>query len=557
MQTEKNTAALWSLLKPALPANSSFIILVTLTLLVTCLELILPLYSRHLVDSLGYSSIDPLVIINLVVLVIFTAVLQGVMMWFGGRIGQQTNFNLRHALIGHLLKLDQRTMDKQHSAELSARVINDSKEIKTIVAQDLIGLINGSVSLLAVTLALFWLDWRLTLVILSCILVGFLLITPIALMMQGISQKLQASEAQLIKQNTEWLRNSKMIKANNASEQLHGASEPLLRQSYTQGMRETCVQALIGPISNLILMVSLVSILAFSAFWIADGSLTLGTVTAVILYLFGLTFPLISMGMFFSNLNKAAGAATRLSEITAMPTEHMGSDHAIDKVETMQLVNLHFHAHEKVILKGISQQLNGCGISMLVGGSGGGKTTLLQHWLGFYQESFSNMQLNGKSYHHYDIRSIRARFAWVDQEPGLINASVRTNLRLGLDQAIPDEALMATLNEVGLSPWLNLIDSNLDLIINEQQHQFSGGEKQRFALARALLRPSDVLLLDEPTSALDATSEAKLMKLIRTIAKQKRVIMITHKTDLITAGDDVWQIQNGQALVRSTLPFTG
>jgi len=546
MQTETGTATLWSLLKPILPKNRAFAVLALLTVTATCLELVLPLYSRHLVDTLGSSTIDQSVILNLVLLVIITAILEGLMAWHGGRIGQQTNFNLRHSLIGHLLKLDQRTMDKQHSAELSARVINDSKEVKTIVAEDLIGLMNGSISLLAVTVVLFWLDWRLTLVILSCIGVGLILITPIALRMQGISQKLQTSEANLIKQVTEWLRNSKMIKAFNASSQLHVKSADLLQRSYTQGMRETRVLALIGPISNLVLMVSLVSILAFSAYWIAQGSLTLGTVTAVIMYLFGLTFPLISMGMFFSNLNKAAGAANRLAEIKAMPVEPVSGNNKLAAIDHMQMEDLSFHAEDKMILDGVNLGFDGAGLSVLVGSSGSGKTTLLQHWLGFYQENFSQMLLNGQPYSNYDIHDIRKHIAWIDQEPTLINASVRENLELGLDSVMDEDKLINTLQEVGLSGWLERINHDLDLVINEQQHQFSGGEKQRFALARALLRPFDVLLLDEPTSALDTESEMEIMRIIRDIAQTRRVIMITHKTDLIETTDKVFNTTQGR-----------
>jgi len=293
-------------------------------------------------------------------------------------------------------------------------------------------------------------------------------------------------------------------------------------------------------------MISMIAILAFSAYWLKQGTMTLGTITAFLLYLFGLTFPLMSMAMFFSNLNKAAGAASRLTEISQLATEHSAASLKVEHIEKLSVNDLSFVRDDKTILKQINYQFSGSGLSVVLGESGSGKSTLLNQFLGFYPETHKMVFINDKPLHEYDLSSLRQAIAWVDQEPKLLHASIRDNLTLGLHESISDEAIFTTLKTVGLQAWLTRINNDLALVVSEQAHQFSGGEKQRFAIARAILRQAKVLLLDEPTSALDDNNKAELMSLLRQLATQMRVIMISHHLDLIETGDDVIEMSAGE-----------
>ena len=310
---------MWQLLSPHKPSNKAFVILTVLVLVATALELVLPLYSSYLVDSIGSDGIDSIIIVGLIAIVLIAAVFEAILGWYGGRMGNRIGYRLRYSLIGRLLQGQSQNMDEEHSAELSARVANDTVQVKTVLAEDLIGLLSGVVSLVSVITIMFILDWRLTLVLITCVFSGFLLITPIALMMNNVGQATQSAEANLLKYVTEWLRYGRLVKSHNASVQLHQRSKGLLDECFKHEMRAVKILSLIGPISNLVLMISMIAILGFSAYWLEQGTMTLGTITAFLMYLFGLTFPLMAMAMFFSNLNKAAGAATRLSEISEMP----------------------------------------------------------------------------------------------------------------------------------------------------------------------------------------------------------------------------------------------
>jgi len=541
-----STKSLWLLLSPHKPSTKSFVYLVLLVLMATALELVLPLYSSYLVDSISSEGVEPVIIVGLIVIVLSAAVFEAILGWFGGRTGHKISYNLRYSLIGRMLNAQSQQLDDEHSAELSARVVNDSKEVKTVLAEDLIGLLSGAVSLVAVITIMFVLDWRLTLVLVSCVLIGFVLITPIALMMNNIGMATQTAEANLLKHITEWLRYGKLVKSHNAASQMHQQSRTLLDECFKQEMRATKVMALIGPISNLVLMISMIAILAFSTYWLKQGTMTLGTITAFLLYLFGLTFPLMAMAMFFSNLNRASGAATRLTEISQLPEEKSLATHTVDDIEELSIRDLTFTRGEKHILEQVNCSFSGTGFSVVLGESGSGKSTLLSQFLGFYPETLNHVFINNMPLSKYQLTSVREAIAWVDQEPKLLHATVRENLTLGLNASLTDEKVISILNSVGLSSWLSRIDNNLALVISETAHQFSGGEKQRFAIARALLRQAKVLLLDEPTSALDDTNKRDLMILLRTLAKEMSVIMISHHRELIEADDQVIEVAQGK-----------
>ena len=398
--------------------------------------------------------------------------------------------------------------------------MNDSASVKTILAEDLIGLISGVISLVAVIFVMFMLDWRLTLVLVGCILLGALVITPLALSMRGIGKAMQDAEADLFTYVTECFKSAKMIRAHNAKQGALNHSDGLLKNSFCHAMREARVVALINPISNLVLMMSMVAILAFSAHWIAQGSMTLGTVTAFLMYLFGLAFPAyFTLVCFFLIYKKQRAAATRLNEINQYEIEDEGGELTVESLESVSLHKLNFNADGKNILTDISLELSQTGLTMIVGESGSGKSTLIQQLLGFYQQTKSAIAINGIPFTEYQLKSVRANMAWVDQEPRLFHATIRDNLILGLSAPPSDEELLHCLEQVGLSSWIGRINGNLDLIVSEQQQQFSGGERQRFAIARALLRKPKLLVLDEPSSALDKDNETTMMALLRQMAK--------------------------------------
>ena len=536
---------LWQILKPHKPSKMQFAVLSVLVVVTTVLELLIPWFSKNLVDSISVDGVAMSVLMTLLGIVLISAVFEGILTWYGAKTGERICTSLRYSLIGNLLFSKVEAASDKHSAEYATRVVNDTLEVKTVLATDFISLFAGAVSLVAVVAMMFYLDWRLTLVLLACVLVGFLVILPLSLMMSGIGKAIQAAQAKLLSTLTEWMRHHTLIKSHNAQRPLHQESKALLENCMEHEVRGAKIMAMISPTINLVLMMSMVAILGFSSYWMQQGSMTLGTVTAFLMYLFGLTFPLVALGAFFSNLFKAAGTATRLQDIEQLAQEQIQQGESVDNASKIQIQALNFERDEKVILNNVSYQFDGPGLSIVTGESGSGKSTLMSQLLGFYDDTKSAIFIDGKRLDSIDLYSLRQAVAWVDQEPKLLNTSIKENLLLGLSEQPSEGSIEQTLEQVGLSQWYEKIGRDLDQAVSERAQIFSGGEKQRFAIARALLRNAKVLLMDEPTSALDKHNSTEMMTLIRAIAKERRVIMISHNSAFLQQDDDHVHIEEG------------
>ncbi|WP_188691045.1 ABC transporter ATP-binding protein [Bowmanella pacifica] len=529
--------------RPYLPSKRAFSGLMALTLLATLFELGIPLIARELIDRLSIGRIDQLVMTILAIAVIVAAVAEYFAAVHASKMGLSTVQRLRFRLIGHLVNVQTIKLHDQHSSELAAQVMTDTDELKDIFSSDLAALIGGVLSFVAVIALLLWMKWRLTLVLLGCLLIGALLITPIALSMSSLNKQILQQHAELTRQCTEWFRHHELVKVYGATPQVEEQAQAALDRYYQLALREARALALIGPISNMMLMTSMIALIATSAYWIAEGTLSMGTFTAFLLYLFGLTFPLIGMGMFFANYQKANGAAERLHALANLPTENVQPGSAASRIRTLRVEEAGLQLGEQQILQNLTLPDMQRGLVLVSGASGSGKTSLLRTLLGLYPLTHGQIYINNQPLSLTQLGSWRHRMAWVEQEPALFQATVRDNLCLGKTQ-VDDAEVIQVLHKVGLAAWLERIGGNLDMLITEQNHQLSGGEKQRFALARALVRPFDMLLLDEPTSALDTKNAQQMMSTLTDLAQDKLVLMISHDHSLFSHADQIVQLEN-------------
>ncbi|RXE93303.1 ABC transporter transmembrane domain-containing protein [Pseudoalteromonas phenolica] len=164
---------LWQILKPHRPSKMQFTVLSVLVVVTTVLELLIPWFSKNLVDSISVDGVAMSVLMTLLSIVLISAVFEGILTWYGAKTGERICTSLRYSLIGKLLFSKVEAASDKHSAEYATRVVNDTLEVKTVLATDFISLFAGAVSLVAVVAMMFYLDWRLTLVLLACVLVGF------------------------------------------------------------------------------------------------------------------------------------------------------------------------------------------------------------------------------------------------------------------------------------------------------------------------------------------------------------------------------------------------
>lgn len=210
------------------------------------------------------------------------------------------------------------------------------------------------------------------------------------------------------------------------------------------------------------------------------------------------------------------------------------------------------------VLRNLTCRIPAGKTTALVGASGAGKSTLLQLLVRNYEFQEGSLEADGVSLREFTHHSIRGRTAYLQQEPHLFRDSVRANLNFGLREEQPDCTLMEILASVGLEEWVFQLPEGLDTLLGDGGSTVSAGQRQRLALARDLVRDSQLFLIDEATSSLDKSNELEVRKLIARATKNKTTVIVTHKLDSLSEVDQILVLQDGAVVQQGTyLELTG
>ena len=214
----------------------------------------------------------------------------------------------------------------------------------------------------------------------------------------------------------------------------------------------------------------------------------------------------------------------------------------------MELKNVSFtYANGVTALEKINMNFHQNGLYAIVGDSGAGKSTLIKLISALYDSYEGDIYINGVELRHYGVQQIRENISFVTQEIELSNSSIRDNIKLNKD--MDDDEIEKIIQFVNLKEVVNKLEDGLDTVMNERTN-LSGGEKQRLAIARALVKQSSIYIFDEPTAALDTVNEKNIKAIIEELAKEKIVIIITHNLALLNEADCIYVMKQGRVMER-------
>lgn len=471
--------------------------------------------------------------------------------YFLPRASNGMGMEIRQLLFSRLIHSPLTLFAHRRVGDLMSRVIVDVKVIEDSLPAAIERLVSSPLVVLVLTVRLFLVNWQLALfsaVVLP--LLGFL-IDKAGKKMRRIQVEIQRMLAELNTALEQSLSYIKEIKALCAEIFEKTRFMELTRQTFGSIMRGVRLRALLSPAIQFAGAVGVIGLIIFSSWQISRGvNFDVGKLTEFVILLSTVYQNLRGLGEGVVMLQQAQGASSRLIELleTFSISEGRKGESLPPFSRELDLEGVSFGYDEKKVLEDINLRLKKGEILAIVGPSGAGKTTLVDLIPRFYDPIEGKIIFDGKDIKEVDVLSLRKQIAVVSQEPLLFAGTIRQNL--AYPDEIPEEEMKEALEQVGLWEFVSSLPQGLDTVIGERGLTLSAGQRQRIAIARALLRKPAILILDEATANLDSAAEQHLLKNIS--QGRYTVILVAHRLSTARIADKIIVLQNGKIVEEGT-----
>lgn len=560
-----------NMMRGAVPSGWMFLFAALLALVEAAGGLIVPIFTRDLIDQFTISGINAGVVLWLTAAFIIQAAAGGFSYYMMTYIGETFVKNIRKRLWNHMLKLRVPFFDKHESGELISRVTQDTNTVKMLITNHLVSSVSGILSIVGSLVILFIIDWKMTLIMLSAVPVSMLILLPLGHLVYRISLQTQDELASFSASLGRVLSDIRLVKSHNAQtyESEHGTEK--INNLFRFGLKEARIQAFVSPIMTTVLLATLVVLIGYGGARVAAGDLSAGSMVAIIIYMFQIVMPFSMLAQFFTAFQKAMGATERIQQLLNTETESDGSNNdlsnanhtasPVEKDKTAQTAthpappdwqqqlafnNVSFSYNgEDDVLKNVNFVIRPGTTVAFVGPSGSGKTTIFSLLERFYEPTQGKIVLGDTSIEEIPLEKWREGIGYVLQESPVMSGTIRSNLIYGLPRQVTDEQIVEAARLANAASFIESMPDGYETEIGERGINLSGGQRQRIAIARALLRDPKLLLLDEATSNLDSESEALVQEALANLMRGRTTLIIAHRLSTVIGADHIIFLEKG------------
>ncbi|MCK2005261.1 ABC transporter ATP-binding protein/permease [[Brevibacterium] frigoritolerans] len=529
------------------PSKLMIGIALALSLGTTGVALLVPLFTKNLINDFSVSSLNAERITLLVLAIIVQALASGFSIYLLNRIGQSVVAGIRDQLWKKLLVLPVSYFDDHPSGETVSRMTNDTTVVKGLISEHLSNFVTGIISIVGSMIVLFVLDWKMTLLMFTAIPLSVLILMPLGKKMHKISKGMQDETASFTAVLQQVLTEIRLVKASNAEASEYQNGQKGIQKLFQFGLKEAKIQALIAPLMSFIMMALLVLILGYGGMRVSSGALTAGALVAFIMYLFQIIMPMAQLASFFTQFQKATGATERIISILDSVEEEDAKQPVQNMSQSISVDHLNYsYNNGEQVLKDISFNVEAGKVTAIVGPSGSGKTTLFSLFERFYKPQEGSISIGGTSINDFTLLSWRSQIGYVSQESPIVSGTIRDNICYGIDRDVTDEELNQVAKMAYADQFISELPNGYDTEVGERGMKLSGGQRQRIAIARAFLRNPKILMLDEATSSLDSKSEKVVQQALNHLMKGRTTIVIAHRLSTVIGSDQIIFLEKGK-----------
>ena len=516
-------------------------------LIATGANLIVPQFAQRIINNFKHLNINLVIITGIVFFggVIISA-LSGYIL---GVFGEHVVSKLRDNLWARLLKMPVSYFDNTSTGEISSRLVNDTSQVKNLLANTLPNAITSLLQFFGAVVIMFMMDWQMSLIMVLAVPLVIFVLLPFMRLSGKIGRARQDELAKFSSESTNVLSEIRLVKSSNSEKKELATGTKRIAKLYAIGVKESWINSLMQPISNMLMMILVIGILTYGAIRVMQGTLTMGALISFLMYLFQLMGPVIIISQFFNELAKTSGSTERIGEMLNEPIEVSADNQKVDIAgKKLKLQNVSFSYEKgKQILHDINVSAKPNTVVAFAGPSGGGKTTIFSLIERFYKPTSGKITIGGQNIEEIDLTDWRKQIGLVGQNSSVMPGTIRENLVYGLGRKVSDDELWHVLKMAYADKFVKGAEDGLETQIGERGVKLSGGQRQRIAIAiaRAFLRDPKILMLDEATASLDSESEAMVQKALASLMKNRMTLVIAHRLSTIVDADKIYFIDHG------------
>ena len=460
---------------------------------------------------------------------------------------------LTNDLYRHILSLPKDSRDRLTTSSLVTRLTSDTYQIQTGINQFLRLFLRAPIIVFGVIFMAYRLSPELTFGFLVMVAILSFVIVVLSRLANPLYSILRKKTDQLVQETRQQIQGMRVIRAF-GQEKREIEHFQVLNQVYTAIQMKTGYwSSLLTPLTYLIVNGTLLVIIWNGYISIQGGWLSQGALIALINYLLQILVELIKLAMLINSLNQSYISAKRIEEVFAEKPEDIHSEIQAGKVpgrQVLQVSHLSFTYPDAAqpSLRDISFAMQQGQILGIIGGTGSGKSTLVQLLLGLYQPDSGRIALYQAGNSPQNLAQWRSWIAYVPQKVELFKGTIRSNLTLGMEETVSDQELWQALEIAQAKDFVSEKEGQLDAEVQAGGRNFSGGQKQRLSIARAVLHRAPFLILDDATSALDTITESNLLKAVQDNLPDTSLILISQRTSTLKIADQILLLEKGEQL---------
>ena len=526
-------------------------------LLEALFELFVPLVIKGIIDY-GIAAEDRAYCLRMGLLLLLLAVIGLAMattaQWFSARAAAGFAAKIKQVLMEHIQKLSYTELDTIGTSTLITRMTSDVNQVQTGTNLVLRLFMRSPFIVFGSMIMAFTIDFKAAMIFVITIPLLSVVVFGIMLSSIPLYKKVQSQLDRVLGITRENLTGVRVIRAFNKEEEE-------ISHFKTENEQFTRLQTFVGKISALmnpltfVIVNSAILVLVWTGAWRVEGGiLTQGAVVALVNYMSQILVELIKLADLIINITKAVACGNRIQKVLEVePSMENGSKECIEEKRTpanavdFNHVSLTYSGAGAQSLTDIDLHVKTGQTIGIIGGTGSGKTSVVNLIPRFYDATQGNVLVFGKPVKEQDMESLRSQIAVVPQKAVLFAGTIRENMKWGKEDAT-DEEIMEALTIAQAAEVVQKKEGGLDAFVEQGGKNLSGGQRQRLTIARALVRKPRILILDDSASALDFATDAALRKAIREMKNAPTVFIVSQRTSSIRFADQILVLDDGKSV---------